>query len=216
MRVLDTTAELRHQVAAAHARGERVGLVPVTSHLHEGHLALLRTAHAQCGLVICALCPRLPRHDDASATPRHRFVRSDNGDPVELIRRARSLRPTPLDLELAAAAGTHLVWRVPEDAVAPADGGTVIQVGHLPAAASTSLASPIAPIDHDPAAAARASATVTLLLRLAAIAGPDTLYLGERDIRTCVLVERAARDLGRHLDIRRVPVVRDPDGLARG
>lgn len=55
MRVIVTAEEVAHQVAVAHQRGERVGLVPTRGDLHEGHAAILRVAHAQCDLVLCTI-----------------------------------------------------------------------------------------------------------------------------------------------------------------
>jgi pantoate--beta-alanine ligase len=55
MRVIVTAAEVRHQVHAAHGRGDRVGLVPTRGDLHEGHVALIRRARAQCDLVLVTI-----------------------------------------------------------------------------------------------------------------------------------------------------------------
>lgn len=83
-RLLETLEEARHQVRTAQARGERVGLVPTRGHLHDGHAALIRTAHAQCDLVIVSIISADgARHADSAAT----------------------------DLTAAAQAGAHIVWR---------------------------------------------------------------------------------------------------------
>lgn len=55
MRVIVTAAEVRHQVHAAHGRGDRVGLVPTRGELHDGHAAILRVARAQCDIVLCTI-----------------------------------------------------------------------------------------------------------------------------------------------------------------
>jgi pantoate--beta-alanine ligase len=55
MRVIVTAAEVRHQVDVARRRGDRVGLVPTRGDLHDGHASLLRTARAQCDLVLCTI-----------------------------------------------------------------------------------------------------------------------------------------------------------------
>ncbi len=52
MREVSEPDELRHQVAAARTRRERVGLVPLVGGMHDGQAALLRAAHAQCDLVV--------------------------------------------------------------------------------------------------------------------------------------------------------------------
>ncbi|MBC7462532.1 MAG: pantoate--beta-alanine ligase [Thermoleophilia bacterium] len=83
MRTLVTLEELRHQVRVARDRGDRIGLVPTRGDLHDGHAALLRTAHAQCDLVICTIL----RPDGAPA-----FHETS-------------------DERIAADGGAHLLWR---------------------------------------------------------------------------------------------------------
>jgi pantoate--beta-alanine ligase len=83
MRVIVTAAEVRHQVHAAHVRGDRVGLVPTRGDLHEGHVALIRRARAQCDLVLVTI------------------VRPD-GTPAYQERS---------DESIARGAGADLLWR---------------------------------------------------------------------------------------------------------
>ena len=83
MRVLMTAEELRHQVRVARDRGDRIGLVPTRGDLHDGHAALLRTAHAQCDLVICTI------------------LRPDGVPAFH----------TSSDERVASDAGAHLLWR---------------------------------------------------------------------------------------------------------
>ncbi|MCZ4495435.1 MAG: pantoate--beta-alanine ligase [Thermoleophilia bacterium] len=83
MRVIVTAEEVHHQVAVAHGRGDRVGLVPTRGELHEGHTSLFKTAHAQCDLVICTIV----RPDSTPA-----FHESS-------------------DEQVARDGGAHLLWR---------------------------------------------------------------------------------------------------------
>ncbi|HSK17041.1 MAG TPA: pantoate--beta-alanine ligase [Gaiellaceae bacterium] len=54
----------------------------------------------------------------------------------------------------------------------------------------------------------------TVCLKLFAIVRPDRAYFGQKDAQQAAVVERMVRDLALELEIRLVPTVRDPDGLA--
>jgi pantoate--beta-alanine ligase len=53
--IVRTVADLRAAVAGWRQAGERVGLVPTMGALHDGHLALVRTASAQCRRTVVSI-----------------------------------------------------------------------------------------------------------------------------------------------------------------
>jgi pantoate--beta-alanine ligase len=55
MKVARSVAEVRREIAAWRARGERIGLVPTMGAIHAGHLALVAAAHDENQRVVASL-----------------------------------------------------------------------------------------------------------------------------------------------------------------
>ena len=54
----------------------------------------------------------------------------------------------------------------------------------------------------------------TICLKLFVVVAPDRAYFGEKDAQQAAVVKQLVRDLALPLELRLVPTVRDPDGLA--
>jgi len=54
----------------------------------------------------------------------------------------------------------------------------------------------------------------TICLKLFNIVRPDRAYFGQKDAQQAAIVRRMVRDLDHEVEVRVVPTVRDPDGLA--
>jgi len=107
-----TVAAVREAVDRARERGLTVGLVPTMGYLHDGHLALVKRARAECGFVVVSI-----------------FVNPAQFGPQE------DLEDYPRDLEgdLAACerAGADLVFSPPVDEVYPPGFSTYVEVQGL-------------------------------------------------------------------------------------
>ena len=97
MLVVRAVPELRAAIAAARARGERVGFVPTMGALHAGHLSLVDRARAVCDCVVLSI-----------------FVNPLQFAPTDDL--AMYPRTEAQDLDLAAARGATIAF-VPNVAV---------------------------------------------------------------------------------------------------
>ena len=186
-RVLRGVDELRAALAPARRAGQTVGLVPTMGFLHEGHVSLLRAARAECDVVVMSL-----------------FVNPTQFGPGEDL--DRYPRDEERDLRLAGEAGTDLVFAPAVAELYPEGAATAVEVtGGL-----TSV------LDGDPArrGPGHFRGVTTIVAKLFNIVGPDLAYFGQKDAQQAAVIKRMVRDLDFPLEVRVMPTVREPDGLA--
>lgn len=102
MKTVRTIAEVRAALAARREAGDSIGLVPTMGAFHEGHLALMRAARAECDVVAVSL-----------------FVNPSQFGPTEDL--ARYPRDEARDARVADQAGMDLLF-VPSAAEMYPDG----------------------------------------------------------------------------------------------
>ena len=183
MRAIETLAELRHQVASARKRGERVGFVPTMGALHDGHAALMRVAHAQCDFVVASVFVNPTQFGE--------------GEDFE-----RYPRTPARDNELAESAGVDLLWLPQVSTLYPEGETTRVTIGAMG--------------DRLCGAHRRGhfNGVATVVVKLLSAVQPDVLYLGEKDFQQKTILQRVIGELLLPVEVRVVPTVRDPDGLA--
>lgn len=192
-RVLTTTAELRaaliEQLAAAGPGPVSLGLVPTMGALHEGHAALAHAARKENDVVVASI-----------------FVNPlQFGDPADLDRYPRTLEA---DVEILGGCGVDLVFVPSREEVYPGGEPLVrLSAGRL----GEKLEGEFRPGHFD--------GMLTVVAKLLHLAWPAAdaayrAYFGQKDAQQLVLIRRMARDLSFSADIRAVPTVRSPDGLA--
>jgi pantoate--beta-alanine ligase len=185
MKVFVTIAELRSELASRRADGQSVGLVPTMGALHEGHLALLRAARAECDTVVMSL-----------------FVNPTQFAPGEDF--ATYPRDRATDEELALEAGVDLLFAPDASEVYPAGFSTSVIVRGL-----------TEQLEGTVRGGAHFEGVATVVTKLLNIVAPDVAYFGQKDAQQAVVIARLVRDLDIPVRIAVCPTVREADGLAR-
>ena len=184
IRIVRTVAELR--AALEPHRGGGIGFVPTMGALHEGHLSLLRAAAAENETVVLSI-----------------FVNPTQfGEAADLDAYPRT---EEADVELAALAGTHIVFAPSAAEMYPAGFATTVSVH---GALTSTLEGAVRGRSHFDGVA---TVVATLLLAV----GPDRAYFGAKDAQQVVVVRRMVTDLRIPVEIVARPTSRDADGLAR-
>ncbi|MBS1676631.1 MAG: pantoate--beta-alanine ligase [Actinobacteria bacterium] len=186
-RVVRGVDELRLALAPARREGRAIGLVPTMGFLHEGHVSLLRAAHAECDVLVMSL-----------------FVNPTQFGPNEDL--DRYPRDEERDLRLAGDAGVDLVFAPAASELYPDGFATAVEVsGGL-----TSV------LDGDPGrrGPGHFRGVTTVVAKLFNIVGPDIAYFGQKDAQQAAVIKRMVRDLDFPLRVEVMPTVREADGLA--
>jgi len=169
---------------ALRTTGRRVVLVPTMGALHEGHLALVRTAKRVPGAVVVVSIFVNPLQfgagEDLDAYPR------TLDDDVALLR----------------GEGVEIVFAPTAADMYPHGRRTTVQPGPLGA----ELEGASRPTHF--------AGMLTVVLKLLQIVRPDQAFFGEKDYQQLVLIRQMSDDLDLDVKIVGVPIVREADGLA--
>ncbi|WP_214467839.1 pantoate--beta-alanine ligase [Microbacterium flavescens] len=184
MRIVRTVADVRAAVREARSQGASVGLVPTMGALHDGHLSLIRQARADNDLVVMSL-----------------FVNPTQFGPTEDL--ASYPRDEARDAQLAADAGTDILFAPPVEEVYPSGFATTIHVAGI-----TDV------LDGAHRGSHHFDGVATVVTKLFQMVGPDAAYFGQKDAQQVLVIRRLARDLDMPVRIVACPIVREPDGLA--
>jgi pantoate--beta-alanine ligase len=184
MIVVETVEATRSLCDRARSEGRALGLVPTMGYFHEGHRSLMRAARAENDVVVVSL-----------------FVNPTQFGPDE------DLSSYPRDLEsdrdIAALEGVDVVFAPSVEEMYP--GGpprTTVHVEGLTA----DLCGRARPTHFD--------GVTTVVAKLFSIVGACTAYFGRKDYQQLAVVRQMTRDLDLPVEVRGVPLVREPDGLA--
>jgi pantoate--beta-alanine ligase len=189
--VIRDPTEWQARCLAARDGGQRLALVPTMGYLHDGHLSLLREARLRAdaagrrGLSLASI-----------------FVNPTQFGPGEDL--ARYPRDLPGDLEKCAAAGVDWVL-APDDPAAmfAPDHQTWVTVERT----SQGLCGASRP--------GHFRGVATVVAKLFHLTRPHVALFGEKDYQQLAVIRAMVRDLALGLEVVGMPIVREPDGLAR-
>lgn len=184
MRVLRTVSTLREAVAAARARGDRVGLVPTMGAFHEGHRSLMRRARERCGFVVVSLFVNPTQFNERSDLDR--YPRNEAGDAA-----------------MAESAGVDVLFAPPVAEVYPSGFSTMVEVAGVSEPLEGAMRGP-----------AHFRGVATVVAKLFNMSQPDDAFFGQKDAQQALLIRRMALDLDFPVQVEVCPTVREADGLA--
>jgi pantoate--beta-alanine ligase len=184
IKTVRAVSELRSMLVPVRRAGGTIGLVPTMGALHEGHLSLIRRAHAQCDFVVVSLF----------VNPAQFNERADlDGYP----------RQEQRDRRLAREAGADLLFVPSAEEVYPHGFSTSVEVLGL----SDRLEGAVRGAEHF-------RGVTTVVTKLLNMTLPDVAYFGQKDAQQVVVIRRLVEDLNISVRVEVCPTVREPDGLA--
>lgn len=168
----------------AHKQGKSIGLVPTMGYLHAGHLALVQAARQNCDLVVVSIF----------VNPLQFGQGEDFEDyPRDLSR----------DTDLLVQAGADAVFAPAAREMYPAGFSTGVEVSGEITRKMCGISRP-----------GHFKGVTTVCTKLFHACLPDKAFFGQKDAQQLLIIQKMARELNFPLEIIRVPIVREPDGLA--
>jgi pantoate--beta-alanine ligase len=128
------------------------------------------------------------------------FVNPTQFGPQEDL--AKYPRPFAADVEVCRQAGAKLIFHPQPPTIYPPGFATFVEVGGL---------STVWEGAHRPG---HFNGVTTVVLKLLNIVLPDVTFFGRKDFQQQLIIKRMCRDLDWPFEIRTLPTLRDPDGLA--
>jgi pantoate--beta-alanine ligase len=189
MNILRTIAKT---TAARNAMRGAVGLVPTMGYLHEGHLSLVRRAHADNDHVIVTIFvnpTQFAPNEDLDRYPR------DEQRDLALLEEVLATKHS--------APSTHAVFIPTADEIYPPGFDDWVEV-----------TGPIAERLEGAHRPGHFRGVTTVCARLFRITRPDRAYFGQKDAQQLRVIRRMVEEQHIPVDIIPMPIVREPDGLA--
>lgn len=183
MKIAKTVAALKAYLEEI-GKDKTIGFVPTMGYLHDGHLSLIKAAHAENDVTVLSLFvnpTQFAPGEDLDAYPRD-FDR---------------------DSQLAEAAGTDLLFFPDPTEIYPAGASTFVEVD---GAITKKLCGQSRPTHF--------KGVTTVVNILFNLIYPTRAYFGQKDAQQVAVIKKMVRDLHLPVQIMVCPIVREADGLA--
>ena len=186
MIIFKNSDRLFQHIIAQKNEGKTVGFVPTMGALHPGHLALVKTAEKENGLVACSIFINPTQFNNPDDFTHY---------PVTVEK----------DLELLIEAGADVVFMPSVEEIYPP--------GYIKKHYDLGKIETVLEGYYRPGHFQGVCQVVDRLLELLQ---PDQLYLGQKDFQQCMVIKKLVQLTGREekINIRIIPTFREPDGLA--
>jgi len=184
MQIFTSVIEMQEWCRKHKIQGKKIGLVPTMGYLHEGHLSLVREAIKSCDIVVVSIF----------VNPIQFGVGEDFDEYPRDIDRDKTL----LEKE-----NVHAIFVPTIREMYPQGYNTFVEVK--------------GEITQKMCGASRPGhfiGVTTVVSKLFNICQPDIAYFGQKDAQQVTVIEKMVKELNFPLDIVRVPIVREKDGLA--
>jgi pantoate--beta-alanine ligase len=191
MDIIKNAARMQAIARRLRLEGRRIGLVPTTGGLHEGHLSLVRRAREMSNVVVVSILSPLPE-----------TIRLERLELVKELRPSERPRYLSSDVERLLACGVDYVFAPPVEEILFEDSCTEVVVKGL----SERFYGASHP-DHFPL-------MTTVLTVLLNVTQPQWVFFGLRDAQQVTIIKRLVRDLRIDVEVCVCPIIREADGLA--
>ena len=183
MKIVNSVDKMHLTALSLRKEGKRIGLVPTMGYLHQGHASLIKEGRKHSDFLITSVF----------VNPTQFGIGEDfDKYPKDLER----------DLEIAAAAGTDVLFAPSITEMYPSGYQTYVNVEQL----SLPLCGGSRP--------GHFRGVTTVVAKLFGITQPQIAFFGKKDFQQLAVIRRMTADLNMPVEIVGMPIVREPDGLA--
>ena len=185
MKIFNHKSDLVIFLDSERAKGMKIGLVPTMGALHKGHLALIRVSKQETDITVCSI-----------------FVNPKQfNNKEDLLKYPKTFEE---DINTLKKEGCEVIYS-PEEEDLYDDSQEMISsfnFGEL----ETILEGKYRP--------GHFSGVAIVIIKLFNIVQPHFTYFGQKDLQQFFLIEHIIHDLSYRIQLRRVPTIREKDGLA--